>query len=287
MGLEKHARRTNFCMDSWKQKNPYTAIRNRNEILLFIPALIICTLFLLCIRDRSNPVCPSDPFNLYGPVEDTTRIYVNPMNGDTLEIYPDAIFARFYPWVEDTTQIRDLIHKHNLRIYKSLFKDRQQWVAALCVTDNRRAEYHFTPYGKEGFTNFGADSLVEYAFGVFFNGQIFPSGSVMLHFLDETPRSKIDSLFEALGLRLYYYHPDFLREEWFETMITPKAEKNIFDLGWDFQTIPIIEKFFIDLYTGGSGIECDKTEKGGCYEKERYHISDFRLIYKPLRPTEI
>ncbi|MDZ7261822.1 MAG: hypothetical protein ONB05_06930 [candidate division KSB1 bacterium] len=151
--------------------------------------------FALCHKE--HPVEPQKPCIDDQPVEDTTRIYLRnvvDVDGmvvqvDTLPIYPPAVFARFYPWVKDTTKIRQLAEKHHLRLRTPPSSEDQQLTAILCVTDNRRAEYHFTPYGKEGFCNFGTDSLVEYAFGIFADGFAIPSGNIVFKFVEGTPQT--------------------------------------------------------------------------------------------------
>jgi len=106
-----------------------------------------------CLRDRLDI--------------DTTRSYVYPMSHDTLTIYPKAVFARFYPWVKDTAAIVAHAERHNLRLLKGLFGLDRQLAGVFCVADGRRAEHHFTPWGKQSWDNFGADSLVELCFGIF------------------------------------------------------------------------------------------------------------------------
>ncbi len=194
------------------------------------------------------------------PVEDTTRIYLHPYTGDTLTIYKKAVFARFYPWVKDTALIRQTVEKYKLRLYQKQkpYIMSQHYAAMLCVADNRRAEYHFTPYGKEGYGNFGTDSLVEYAFGVFGDGCGYPSGNIIFKFHDDTPQFRIDSLFEANGLRLLYIHPDFPTGKNYCTVVTPQAPKNVLDLGYEMSLVPFVIRAGTGMFTGGARINCDK-----------------------------
>ena len=228
---------------------------------IFIVAVILSfsvISFILCIRNKSSPLEPTEPCIKDQPVEDTTRIYLHPYTRDTLTIYKKAVFARFYPWVKDTALIRQTVEKYNLRLYQKPDILDQQYAAVLCVADNRRAEYHFTPYGKEGFCNFGTDSLVEYAFGVFGDGWGYPSGNIIFKFYDDTPQSRIDSLFEANGLRLLYIHPDFPTGKNYWTIVTPKAPKNVLDLGYEMSLVPFVVRAGTDICTGGARINCDE-----------------------------
>lgn len=222
--------------------------------------------FILCHKEK--PIEPETPCIDDQPVEDTTRIYLRNIVApdgtvikvDTLEIYPPAVFAWFYPWVKDTTKIEQLAQKHHLRIYSGPSGLEQQLAAILCVTDNRRAEYHFTPYGKEGFCNFGADSLVEYAFGVFADGYIFPSGNIIFKFVEGTPQTRIDSLFDANGLRLLGIEPDILNGKRYWTLVTPRSKKNVLDLGYELHFVPFVVYASVSIVTRGGRppIRCDE-----------------------------
>ena len=224
-------------------------------ILFFLCFVIFY--FIFCIKEKSTPVEPGKPSITNQPVEDTTRVYLMPLSRDTLWIYPKAVFARFYPWVTDTNQIKLVLEKYNLRRYRFFMVFDQQIVAAICVTDNRRAEYHFTPYGKEGFCNFGTDSLVEYSFGVFNNGRDFPTGNIEFRFDDDTQQARIDSLFEANGLRFLYTMPDYPSGKFYRTLITPRAKKNVLDLGYDLQSIPFVRHCGVHMLGGGEGVQCE------------------------------
>lgn len=211
---------------------------NHNKMLLFIFLMAIAISLNACQHEapmQQNQPCIDDQ-----PVEDTTRVYQWPESRDTLRIYPKMIFARFYPWVteKDTTKIKQLAKKHHLRLLGSWSGYDRQLAARLCVADGRRAEYHFTPYGKTGFCNFGAESLVEYAFGVFNDGQVIPEGTIDFRFIDGTMQTRIDSLFNANGLRFLFTVPDFPTGKWYRTLVTPRAKKNMLDLAYDLRFVP-------------------------------------------------
>lgn len=234
------------------------------KIFVVMVGIFILLLFLLC--SQKQPAEPEKPCINDQPVEDTTRIYLRnvvDVDGtviqvDTLAIYPPAVFARFYPWVKDTTKIRQLAEKHHLRLWMPPSSEGQQLTAVLCVTDNRRAEYHFTPYGKEGFCNFGADSLVEYAFGVFEDGWISISGDIVFKFVDGTPQTRIDSLFDANGLRFLWTTPDYPTGKHYWTLVTPRSKKNVLDLGNELHFLPFVVWADVVLGTGGLRINCDE-----------------------------
>jgi hypothetical protein len=227
---------------------------NLSRILVIFFLMVIAFLSNYCQHETSlqpNTSCIDNQ-----PVEDTTRVYLLPLSRDTIKIYPKAIFARFYPWVNDTTKIRQLAEKHHLRLLVPPTGIDQQLAALLCVTDDRRAEYHFTPYGKEGFCNFGADSLVEYAFGVFDNGRTIPSGRIDFRFVDGTPETRIDSLFNTNGLRFLDTSPDFPTGTWYQTLVTPRSKKNFLDLAYELQSVPFAR--FVDPgFLMGSDLRCD------------------------------
>ena len=221
----------------------------------YIKVVLIFSLILFC--KPKSPVDPDKPCIDDQPVEDTTRVWLLPLSRDTLWIYPKMVFARFYPWVQDSAKIVQLLEKHHLELFRDkLFGLDQQLAAWLCVTDDRRAEYHFTPYGKENFCNFGADSLVEYAFGVFDNGRTTPNGRIDFRFEDGTTQTLIDSLFEVNGLRFLYTRPDFPSGKWYRTLITHKADKNILDLAFELQSIPFARFVILGLSLGAS-LHCD------------------------------
>ena len=227
---------------------------NLNTGLSIIFLMMLAVLINYCQHDISlqpNPPCIDNQ-----PVEDTTRVYLLPLSRDTIQIYPKAIFARFYPSVTDTTKIRQLVERHHLRLLVPPTGIDQQFAAVLCVTDDRRAEYHFTPYGKDGFCNFGSDSLVEYAFGVFNDGRVIPSGRIDFRFLDGIPQTRIDSLFNANGLRFLDTSPDFPTGVWYQALVTPSSKKNFLDLAYELQSVPFA-RFVIPGFLMGPGLSCN------------------------------
>ena len=219
---------------------------------------------MLC--NKKQPLEPEIPCINDQPVEDTTRVYTRcivDVNGniikvDTLHnIHTKAVFARFYPWVTDTSKIKLLAQEHNLQLYEGPSSLDQQLVAILCVIDDRRTEYHFTPYGKQGFCNFGADSLVEYAFATFGDGWVVPSGNIIFKFVDGTPQTRIDSLFDANGLRLLRITPDYPTGKRYWTLVTPRSKKNVLDLGYELNFVPFVLYASTSLGSRGRGINCD------------------------------
>jgi len=219
--------------------------------------ILVMMSFFINYCENEIPTKPKTPCIDNQPVEDTTRVYRWPISRDTLRIYPPMVFARFYPWVKDTTQIKRLLEKHHLRFWAAPFVQDQQFVALLCVTDGRRAEYHFTPYGKEGFCNFGADSLVEYAFGAFNNGTTIPYGTIDFRFIDGTPEIRIDSLFNANELRFLYTVPDIPTGKWHRTLVTPRAKKNSLDLAYELQSVSFVKYLGPGIGIGMSRLSCN------------------------------
>ncbi|MFH1943576.1 MAG: hypothetical protein ABIL68_15860 [bacterium] len=217
---------------------------------------------MTCICDKSVPVELKEeeefwvdtwePFIHPELVEDTTRVWMYPnpgTEGDTMKICPKLLYARFYPWVTDTNMIWQLLNQHNLfPFYNYIGTPSKEssstfYALKLRVTDNRRAEYHFTPYGREGFYNFGADSLVEFAFFVFGDWcDTYPNGRMALKFQDNTPQSRIDSLFDSQGLRLRH-----IRHGEHRVFITKRAKRNVIDLGHYLNHIPCIEECWVDF----------------------------------------
>ena len=102
------------------------------------------------------------------PAEDTTRVYFMPISGDTIILDPSLIYVRFDPSIQDTTIIDSLLQKYGLKVSSTGLGplDGEGLSGVLCPTNGLRAEYFFTPYGKDNFCNFGADPLVEYSFGI-------------------------------------------------------------------------------------------------------------------------
>lgn len=220
--------------------------------------IILFVIIFIAIGDckREAPVQPEKPCLDDQPAEDTTRVYFMPLSRDTLKIHPEMIYARFYPWVTDTAKIEQLAEKHNLRLFKPPFSDKGQLTAWLCITDGRRPEYHFTPYGKERFCNFGADSLVEYAFGVFDEGTTTPSGHIIFTFADTIPEARIDSLIQANNLRFVHISPDFPSGKRYWTLVTPQSKKNVIDLTFELQTVPFARFVSFGFFMGPIK-ECD------------------------------
>ncbi len=190
------------------------------------------------------------------PVEDTSRVYL--YNLSEIEIYPKGLFVRFYPWVSDTSRIKQLIESYDLKLYKNhlSFMD-QQYVALLCVPEGARAECFFTPYGKEWFDNFSSDSLVEYSFGVFTYGYNVPSGNIVFRFNQGTTQEQIDSFFNDNGLRFLYTRPYPSGGVIYCTLVTPHAQKNVLDLGYDLRHNPLIEFLSVEVMSGQSSMQCD------------------------------
>lgn len=198
------------------------------------------------------PECLSDR----SPI-DTTRVYLFPLSRDTLTIYPKAIFARFYPWVSDTSLIVALAARHNLRLLRNLFMLDGQLAGVFCVTDGRRAEYHFTPWGKQPWNNFGADSLVEHCFGIFDSGYHIPYGTIVFRFVDGIPSSTIDSLLVANGLRFLYTRPDYPTGELFTTLVTPRAVNNPLDLACKLQSLLFVRYINAEIASAMSPVRCE------------------------------
>lgn len=191
------------------------------------------------------------------PVLDTTYVYLSPLTKDTLLIAPEFLFVRFQPWLTDTSRISQLLKKHKLEPINPLSSIDQQIIAELCITDNRRSEYYFTPYGKEDFCNFGADSLVEYAFAVFFDGFVVYTGALIFQFEDSVSQVEIDSLFETNGLRLLRTTPNFPTGTLYRTLITPKSPKNILELASELQSIPYINHVIAEVPSRMKGLRCE------------------------------
>ena len=178
------------------------------------------------------------------PVEDTTRVYLRPISGDTLHLCPDLLYARFYPWASsDTNKILQLLKKYDLeRVYNYFSYGFENHIGAKLKINKKRAEYYFTPYGKENFCNFGADSLVEYSFGIFYDSiEKIPTGRIGFKFVEFITESQIDSFFNAHGLRFLYTTPDYPSGKRYVTLITPKAKKNVLDLGYDLHSDPSVD----------------------------------------------
>lgn len=209
------------------------------EFLIFILGGGILFLSLLC--SQKQPMEPEKPCINDQPVEDTTRVYLHPFTLDTLWLYPKRLYARFYPWVTDTNKINQLLDKYELQKNPNFFGGIDKQLDAFLDIKNKRAEYYFTPYGKEGLCNFGSDSLVEYAFGIFdMQGLRIPTGTIVFKFIEGTASATIDSFFSANGLRFLYEFPDYVGILKYFTLITPMAKKNVLDLGYELRFVPFV-----------------------------------------------
>ena len=199
------------------------------------------------------------------PAEDTTRVYQSANSGAILELVPSLIIARFDTSIKDSMEILDLISKYGLKLASIGIVyglDGLGWAGFLCSTVGLRAEYYFTPYGKDNFCNFGADPLVDYSFGVFDGTLTRIYGRVSILFLNGTPEATALSLIESYGLR-------FLRrtnlkvghDPGYFTIITKKSKKNVLDLGFDLKKEELIDYFLQDIVSGYIGdppiITCD------------------------------
>lgn len=239
----------------------------RKRLFVYIIVFAMTSIFFLhCSGDKQAPVGPTeeDPWEpFYHPelVEDTTRIWMTPQ-GDTLSIYPKALYARFYPWVTDTNQILALLEKHHLHLparptwRPSQYGETTYYDMWLCVPDNRRAEYHFTPYGRDDLDNFGADSLVEYCFAMFSEGMSAPNGRIILEFSENTPQARIDSLFDANGLRFMHVQPAAYRDH-YTAFITRSAKRNVLDLACYLKRLPFVRECWVDFLIPLSAIRCE------------------------------
>lgn len=198
------------------------------------------------------------------PVEDTSRTYISPVwNGDTVWVYPNALFVRFYPWVT-VDQIEALLQQYPLDAIHGIFTMEGQFVANICITDESRAECYFTPYGRERWDNFGADSLVEYSFGIFswwypdpVGSTWKPAGSIVFRFEDGTTEARIDSLFDAEGLRLLHTSPYHEGGFLYTTIVTPEATRNVLDLGHELKKIPFVDIALVDVFASSDPLWCD------------------------------
>lgn len=150
-----------------------------------------------------------------------------------------------------------LVAHHQMRLAELSSLD-QQLIAFLCIDSNQRAEYKFTPYGRKGFCNFGADSLVEYAFGVFSSGYVFPDGSITFKFVDGTPAQRIDSLFQINGLRLLHTAPDVPSGgTLYVALVTPQSGENVIDQGITLRSIPFVVLATVNLGINVRAPLCD------------------------------
>jgi len=238
-------------------------MRSKMIIFLGIAVFFLVLYSTQCIREYGTESMPCIHDE---PVEDTTRTYLHLkmkldgtiMETDTLHIYPRAIFVRFYPWVRDTAKIIQLAKKYQLRLSGKISSVDKQLTAIFCVPKGKRGEYYFTPYGRDNFCNFGADSLVEYSFGIFEYGCIFPAGDILFKFKDGTSQARIDSLFEASGLRLFWARDDLIfGGRLYRAIITPKAKKNVLDLGYELQFLDCVIFAEVELGIALKPVRCE------------------------------
>lgn len=178
------------------------------------------------------------------PAEDTTRVYFRPISGDTLILDPSLIFVRFDPSIHDTTIIDSLLQKYGLKVSSTGLRrlDGEGWAGVLCPTKGLRAEYFFTPYGKDNFCNFGADPLVEYSFGIIKSNGSIIFGSIDFIFFPGLSESEIFELFNSYGLRFIIKSIRVKgREPVYRTIVTRKAKKNALDLSRQLEDNPLID----------------------------------------------
>jgi hypothetical protein len=221
------------------------------EFLIFILGGGILLLFLLC--SQKQPVEPEKPCINDQPVEDTTRVYLHPTTLDTIYLEPYLLYVKFNPSVTDTNLLNALLEKYDLHNrYNEIGRVGEQYEAYL-ETKNKRAEYFFTPYGKKNFCNFGADSLVEYSFGLFWSktsGSLRPNGGITFKFNEGTSDAKIDSFFTANGLRFWYKRPDIPAGIKYTTCILPEAPKNVIDLGLELKNVQFVDRCIVGIAYG-------------------------------------
>ena len=221
------------------------------SILLFTIQLFLIFSFFRCGKNNTvepEPHCINDL-----PVEDTTRVYLHPASLDTMYLYPNLLYVKFNSSVKDTGILNSLLEEYDLHNRYNEFGIIGKQYEAFLETKNKRAEYYFTPYGKENFCNFGADTLVEYSFGIFWSknsGTFYPSGEITFKFNDGTSDAKIDSFFNANGLRFWYTRPDIPAGIKYTACILPTAPKNVIDLGHDLKFVQFVDRCIVGLYYG-------------------------------------
>jgi len=200
-------------------------------------------------------------FNGDRPAEDTTRVYQFPTTGSTTDVHPYLIYATFDTSIKDSIKVLELALKYDLkkaseRIVHGL--EGPSWSGFFCSTVGLRAEYYFTPYGRDNFCNFGADSLVDYSFGVFDGGRSWVRGAIQITFLTGTPEATADSLIESYGLRfLGRSFPRTGKDPGYNTLVTKRAKKNVLDLGFDLKDEELIDFFILGRSFGGLNVTCD------------------------------
>ena len=225
----------------------------RNKTIILLTIFLGVALFFLqqCKKEQTTEPetgCIDDQ-----PVEDTTRVYLHPASLDTIYLEPYLLYVKFNPSVADTNLINSLLEKYDLHNrYNEIGRIGNQYEAFL-ETNNKRAEYFFTPYGKDNFCNFGADSLVEYSFGLFWSknsGSFYPSGQITFKFNDATSEAKIDSFFNVNGLRFVITYPHYPTGIEYKTCILPTAPKNVIDLGHELKNVQFVEHCIVGIASG-------------------------------------
>jgi hypothetical protein len=192
------------------------------------------------------------------PIEDTIRTYwwTTQDTITELDLYPKGLFVRFYPWVSDTNEIRELANKYFLKGYGPLFRLDQQWVSIFCIPESLRSECYFTPNGKKWMTFFGNEVIVEYSFGVFNNGLNIPSGELVIKFEEGVSQVQIDSLLQDNGLRFLHVSPYHLGGQLYSSLVTPNSNLNVLDLGYELRLDKHIEFLNVGMFFGQYPMEC-------------------------------
>ena len=163
------------------------------------------------------------------PTEDTTRKY----NPDGYEWLMDQniFYVRFDSSLKDTSELYQFLDKYNLGIAKNPFGSstlgyyRNNFEAVLCIKDGLRPEYYFTPFGKENYCNFGAESNVEYAWAIF-NGPPIFLGQLIIKFQDDINEDIMHDFYKRYGLRHMYTDATNFQI----VTLTKKSPKNTYDL---------------------------------------------------------
>ena len=188
------------------------------------------------------------------PAEDTTRVYLRPVSGSILELVPSLVFARFDTSIKDSLEVLEFISKYGLKVASEEIINglaAPGWSGFFSSTVGLRAEYYFTPYGKDNFCNFGADPLVDYAFGVFNSGYIRVSGTITIAFLNGTPEAIADSLIKSNGLRLLRRSLSLPGDDFnYKTVLTKSSKKNVLDLGIKLENEKLINFFIMGIGSG-------------------------------------
>ena len=204
-------------------------------------------------------------FNGDRPAEDTARVYIHPESGRILELDPFLVFARFDTSIKDSIDVLELISKYGLKVASEGIANGLNapgWSGYFCSTVGLRAEYYFTPYGRDNFCNFGADPLVDYSFGVFDGGSSIVIGTIGIFFLNGTPEATAHNLIESYDLRFLRRISPLQGDDFgYETILTKKSKKNVLDLGTDLENDEHINFIIMGILSGNiglpTGITCD------------------------------